>query len=153
MDFWSKQSAINYRVIRYAEVLLLYAESLNETGQPQAALSLLNQIRERARTTPTVDPQRISCAFPLASPDILLPDITTTNKDQLRKAIWHEERVELAIEGHRRNMLLRTGQFIERMNSAKAYVPVNVKPYQQVLPIPIDEIRLSNNILTQNPGY
>ena len=53
---------INYRYLRYAEVLLLYAESLNEVNQLAAALNLLNQVRARARNTPAIDPQRISCA-------------------------------------------------------------------------------------------
>ncbi|MFN8254484.1 MAG: RagB/SusD family nutrient uptake outer membrane protein [Bacteroidales bacterium] len=147
------QWAINYRILRYAEVLLLYAESLNETDQPNAALSLLNQVRARARITPAADPQRISCVRDLSYTGELLPDVTTTDKTQLREAIWHEQRVELAIEGHRRNMLLRIGQFKERMETAKAYAEVTLEPYHNLLPIPMDEIRLSNNVLTQNPGY
>lgn len=144
---------INYRYMRYAEVLLLYAESLNENNKPDSALILVNQVRARARNTPSTDPQRISCAFNLPHPDNLLPDITTTDQNQLREKIWHEQRVELAIEGHRRNMLLRTGQFKDRMETAKAYANVTIEPYQWLLPIPLGEIEVSNNVLTQNPGY
>ena len=83
----------------------------------------------------------------------MLPDVTTIDQSQLRQAIWHEQRVELAIEGHRRNMLLRTGQFKVRMETAKAYAGVTVAPYEWLLPIPQQEIELSNNVLIQNPGY
>lgn len=145
--------AINYRYMRYAEVLLLYAESLNEINKPDSALLLLNQVRARARNTPASDPQRISCAYDLSYAGTLLPDVTTTDQTQLRNAIWHEQRVELAIEGHRRNMLLRTKQFKERMEKAKEYAGVTVEPHELLLPIPQQEIVLSNNILIQNSGY
>jgi hypothetical protein len=82
-----------------------------------------------------------------------LPDITTNNQSDLRKAIWHEQRVELAVEAKRRNMLLRIGQFKERMETAKAYAGVTVEPYELLLPIPQQEIELSNHVLVQTPGY
>jgi tetratricopeptide (TPR) repeat protein len=145
--------AMNYRYMRYAEVLLLFAESLNEVNKPDSALILLNNVRARARNTPTADPQRISCIYDLSHSGPLLPDVTTIDQSQLRQAIWHEQRVELAIEGHRRNMLLRTGQFKVRMETAKAYAGVTVAPYEWLLPIPQQEIELSNNVLIQNPGY
>jgi tetratricopeptide (TPR) repeat protein len=144
---------INYRYMRYAEVLLLYAESLNEVNKPDSARMLVNMVRNRARDTPSTDPQRISCAYSLSHPTELLPDVTTSNQSDLRQAIWHEQRVELAIEGHRRNILLRTGRFKERMEAAKAYEGVIVEPYELLLPIPQQEIELSNGDLTQNPGY
>jgi hypothetical protein len=151
VNWW--EYAYNYRYLRYAEVLLLYAESLNEVSKPDSAKLLLNMVRARARNTLTTDPQRISCAFSLPHPDPLLPDVTTADQDELRKAIWHEQRVELAIEGHRRNMLLRIGQFKERMETAKAYAGVTVEPFELLLPIPQQEIILSQGLLTQNPGY
>jgi starch-binding outer membrane protein, SusD/RagB family len=143
----------NCRYMRYAEVLLLYAESLNEANKSGDALYYLNKVRARARNTPTTDPQRISCAYNLSYAGTLLPDVTTTDQTILRQAIWHEQRVELALEGQRRHTLLRTGRFINRMNSAKAYAGVAVQPYQLLLPIPASEIELSNHVLTQNPGY
>jgi hypothetical protein len=144
---------INYRYIRYAEVLLLYAESLNETYRPDLALPLLNMVRARARNTPTTDPQRISCACDLSHPGELLPDVTTTNQSELREAIWHEQRIELAIEGHRHNMLLRIGKFKERMEAAKGAKGCTVEPHELLMPIPQEEIELANYVLTQNPGY
>jgi hypothetical protein len=144
---------INYRYLRYAEVLLLYAESLNEVNQLAAALNLLNQVRARARNTPAIDPQRISCAYDLSYTGSLLPDVTITDQSELRNAIWHEQRVELAIEGQRRASLLRTKRFAERMDQAKAYAGVSVEPYELLLPIPQSEIELSNHVIEQNPGY
>jgi hypothetical protein len=144
---------INYRYMRYAEVLLLYAESLNEVNKPDSALMLVNMVRARARNTPATDPQRLSCAYPLLHTGELLPDVTTTNQSELREVIWHEQRVELAMEGRRRNTLLRTGRFKERMEAAKAYAGVIVEPHELLLPIPQTEIELSNGVLTQNPGY
>ena len=151
LNFWEYD--INYRYMRYSEVLLLYAESLNKISKPDSARMLLNMVRERARNTPTTDPQRISCAYLLPHPADLLPDVTTNDQTQLRQAIWREQRVELAIEGHRRNILLRTDRFKERMETAKKYAGVKVEPYELLLPIPQQEIELSNNVLTQNPGY
>jgi hypothetical protein len=143
----------NWRYMRYAEVLLLYSESLNEVNKPDSARLFLNMVRERARNTPTIDPQRVSCARDLSHSGPLLPDVTTSNKSDLRNVIWHEQRVEFAIEGHRRNMLLRIRQFKECMEAAKGDEGCKVEPYELLLPIPKREIELSNNVLIQNPGY
>lgn len=151
LNFWEWD--YNYRYMRYAEVLLLYAESLNRVNKRDSARMLVNMVRKRARETQTTDPDRISCAYPLPHPANLLPDITVDNQSELEKAIWHEQRVELAMEGHRRNMLMRMGQFKERMETAKAYAGVTVDPHELLFPIPAIEIELSNYVLTQNPGY
>ncbi len=143
----------NYRYMRYAEVLLLYAESLNELNKPDSALLLLNQVRARARSTPVVDKQRISCAHDLSHSGELLPDVTTRDQSILREAIWHEQRVELAIEGHRRNMLMRMNRFKERMEASKGEMGCSVEPYELLLPLPQQEIELADGMLTQNPGY
>lgn len=144
---------INYRYMRYSEVLLLYAESLNETNKPDSARMFVNMIRKRARETRVTDPQRISCAHDLTHAGETLPDITTNDRDALREAIWHEQRVELAMEGHRRNMLLRTKQFKVQMEKAKGDKGCTVEDYEWLLPIPYAEIQVSNYVLTQNPGY
>lgn len=143
----------NYRYMRYAEVLLLYAESLNELNKPDSALLLLKQVRARARSTPVVDKQRISCAHDLSHSGELLPDVTTRDQSILREAIWHEQRVELAIEGHRRNMLMRMNRFKERMEASKGEMGCSVEPYELLLPLPQQEIELADGMLTQNPGY
>lgn len=143
--------ARNVKYLRYAEVLLLYAEALNETGQSAAALPYLNLVRERARNTPIDDPERIGTIFDLSYTGELLPDVTTTDQTELRKAIYHEQRVELAEEGHRREYLLRTGRFLERMNEAKNLSLTDEK--WLVMPIPHDDILKSEGVLVQHPGY
>jgi len=143
----------NWRYCRYAEVLLFYAEALNEAGQPDQARVFLNMIRERARNTPTTDPQRISCAWDLSYTGELLPDVTTNDQALLREAIYHEQRVELGMEGHRRWILLRTERFKEAMERAKASLGCSVEDHEWLLPIPQTDIVFSNNVIVQNPGY
>jgi hypothetical protein len=151
LGYWEWE--YNYRYMRYAEVLLLYAEALNEVNKADSAKMLVNMVRARARNTLTTDPQRISCSWDLSHNGPLLPEVTTSDKVELRNAIWHELRVELAIEGHRRNMLLRTGQFKLRMETAKRDEGCTVEDYEWLLPIPKKEVELSNGMLIQNPGY
>jgi starch-binding outer membrane protein, SusD/RagB family len=122
----------NRRVIRYAEVLLIAAEALNENNNPSQALVYLNQVRQRARE----------------GNNTILPDITNTNKDQLRDIILQERRVELAMEGHRFWDLVRT-------RKAEAVLgPLGfVKGKHELLPIPQTEIDLTQGALEQNPGW
>ncbi|MEO8174981.1 MAG: RagB/SusD family nutrient uptake outer membrane protein, partial [Sediminibacterium sp.] len=138
-------------IIRYAEVVLLYAESLNENGKATEALIWINKVRQRARTTASKDPQRVSTAFDLSYIGTLLPDVITTDKTTLRNAIWHEERVELAMEGHRREYLVRTGRLNQRMAAAKNIAVLDDK--YTLLPIPQSEIDVSNGQIKQNDGY
>lgn len=49
-------SGLNFRVIRYADVLLLQAEALNELGQTTAAVPLVNQVRQRVGLAPSAPP-------------------------------------------------------------------------------------------------
>lgn len=155
-DVW--MISYNIRMIRYADVLLLYAEALNENGKPQEALHYLNMIRQRARNTSPMDPRKDMQAYVPPTTSASLPDITTTNKDELRRAIWHERRVELAMEGWRRDDLMRQHRFGEVMRAyAAKYNVQKGRAFDDnrdyLLPIPQGEIDKSNNILTQNPGY
>jgi hypothetical protein len=100
------QGDLNYEAIRYSEVLLIQAEALNESGQSAAALAPLNEVRKRARESYLYDD---SLAGTGTVPDGLLPDVTTTNQSQLRDAIRHERRVELALEFHRFYDIIRYG--------------------------------------------
>ncbi len=122
----------NRILLRYADVLLMAAEALNENGQPAQALEYLNQVRARARGGAT---------------DVL-PDLTTTDPATLRQAIWNERRAELALEEHRFFDLVRTGQ------AATVLAPLGFKANKhELLPIPQGEIDISEGTLTQNPGY
>ncbi|NML66248.1 RagB/SusD family nutrient uptake outer membrane protein [Hymenobacter sp. RP-2-7] len=98
---------LNFQAIRYAEVLLIQAEALNENGQGTAALVPLNQVRKRARESYLYD-----TSLPKAGtvPTGLLPDITTTDQSTLRDAIRRERRSELATEFQRFFDLIRYGQ-------------------------------------------
>lgn len=117
------------------------------------ALFLVNMIRERARNTPVDDPERMSTAWDLSYSGELLPDISTRNKEQLREAIYHEQRVELAMEGHRRWILLRTDHFKTAMENAKGAIGCSVEDHEWLLPIPDPEVELSNGKIEQNRGY
>jgi hypothetical protein len=122
----------NRRVLRYADILLVAAESLNETGNSADALEYLNMVRQRARD---------------GNPNIL-PDIVTTDQDELRDAIIRERRSELALEGHRFFDLVRTGRALEVLG------PLGFEEGKhELLPIPQTEIDLSQGVLIQNPGW
>lgn len=124
----------NIRILRYAEVLLIAAEAMNENGKAQQALTYLNAVRARARGTRRN----------------ILPDVTITEKDALRQRIWQERRSELAMEQQRWFDLLRTGQAEARM---KALGKNFIKGKHELFPIPQTEIDLGGGNLTQNPGY
>lgn len=122
----------NRRLIRYADVLLMAAEALNENNKPGEALVYLNEVRLRARQ----------------GDDAILPDVTTTDKDELRSVILLERRRELAMEGHRFWDLVRTGR------AAQVLGPLGfVAGKHELLPIPQNEIDLSQGALTQNPNW
>jgi tetratricopeptide (TPR) repeat protein len=155
-DFW--MHPYNIRIIRYADVLLLYAEALNENGKASQALLYLNQIRQRARQTSPVDPRRSAQAYTPPTTDNTLPDITDTEKNALRELIRKERRCELAMEGWRRDDLLRWkdfGQVIRsyasKYNTAKGANFKDQRDY--LLPIPQGEIDKTHELLTQNTGY
>ena len=77
-----------------------------------------------------------------------LPDVTTTDQATLRNAIWHERRVELAMEFDRYFDVIRQGR------GAQVFGPKGFKAGKnEVWPIPQNEIDLSAGVLTQNPGY
>lgn len=124
----------NIRILRYADVLLIAAEAANENGKSAQALVYLNQIRKRAR----------------GANFTILPDITITDQDELRKIIWHERRIELAMEQHRWFDLLRQGRAAEVMQAlGKSFV----ENKHELFPIPQGEIDLSGGTLIQNQGY
>lgn len=122
----------NRRIIRYADVLLMAAEALNENNKPGDALVYLNKVRQRARE---------------GNPEIL-PDITETGKDQLRDIILNERRHELALEGHRFWDLIRTGKAVTVLG------PLGfMAGKHELLPVPQTEIDISQGTLLQNPNW
>ncbi|MBK7732516.1 MAG: RagB/SusD family nutrient uptake outer membrane protein [Bacteroidales bacterium] len=122
----------NRRLIRYADVLLMAAEALNENDKPGDALPLLNEVRERAR----------------GGNGSILPDVTVTEKNALRNAILEERRHELALEGHRFWDLVRTGR------AAIVLGPLGFQTGKhELLPIHQNEIDISQGSLQQNPNW
>ena len=131
---YTNDSDLNFPVLRYAEVLLLYAEALNEVSPADAkAVAALNQVRKRAK----------------------LADTPAKTQAALRTAIWQERRSELVNESNRYSDLVRTGRLVERVKAAKTTgVPNAAKPTEtnNLMPIPQRELDANPN-LTQNPGY
>ncbi|NNU33275.1 RagB/SusD family nutrient uptake outer membrane protein [Mucilaginibacter sp. S1162] len=121
-------------VIRYADVLLMYAEAVNEMSGPTTeAYNAINQVRTRARNgVATANPQNLG----------------GLTQDQFRDAVLKERSWELCFEGHRRWDLLRTGKYLSTLQAAG--IPVQQK--NLLYPIPQNE-RDVNSALTQNLGY
>lgn len=124
-------SGRNFPVLRYADVLLMYAEAKNEIsgpggGQQYSALWALNKVRERAG----------------------LSAITNTGKSALREAIWLERARELCFEGHRWFDLVRTNRLVEVVGATGK----TVSDRHTLFPIPQREMGV-NRELVQNPGY
>ena len=116
----------NKRIIRYADVLLLAAEALNENNKTTLALVHLNKVRQRAGLLPFAD----------------------TDKVILRQKIADERRAELAMEGNRFWDLIRSGK------AASVLGPLGFKVGKhELFPIPQSEIDLSEKTLQQNPNW
>ncbi len=98
---------LDYVAIRFADVLLWYAEALNESGHTAEALVPLNRVRKRARESYLNDSSLVGYPY---IPAGLLPDITSLVQSDVRKAIQHERRVELGFEFHRFFDLIRWGK-------------------------------------------
>lgn len=161
------QTDWSYYYIRYADVLLMYAECLIETGgDKQLAVDLINQVRHRAFvTSSTSDSFAKFRKFNVASDQRVTEDVFNAKyrvkvSDDLRKAVRHERRVELACEGRRFTDLLRWGTFISTMKAfsqtpegknsgAGSLMSENTWPY----PIPQNEIDFVGGSLVQNPNY
>ncbi|CAA9246975.1 MAG: Cell surface glycan-binding lipoprotein, utilization system for glycans and polysaccharides (PUL), SusD family [uncultured Cytophagales bacterium] len=137
-------SGINIRVMRYAEVLLLYAEALNETDGPAAALPYLNQVRERVDMPPYPTP-----GFPAAS------------KDDVFRILMHERMVELGGEQKRWLDLVRwddngkidLNAYIRNAPQESLRRPNFNKQVHKLLPIPQSELDINPNLRPQNDGY
>ncbi len=130
-------SANDYPVIRYADVLLMYAEAENELGNSGEALTYLNTIRKRARWDGTEERSAV-------------PDYTSLSQDEFRAAVLKERRMEFVAEGQRWFDLARTKTLQTLVPVAKPGIVPGEKNY--LFPIPQREIDLNPN-LKQNNGY
>ena len=127
------QSGVNYPVLRYADVLLEYAEVKNElNGSPTSdAYAAINQVRTRANV-------------PSLTPGL--------NQSDFRDSVFLERRKEFIQEGHRWFDLTRRGgtALVDALHKFPAKSAASSK--NNLFPIPLVEIQL-NPKLTQNPGY
>lgn len=166
----------NIIVLRYADVLLIHAEAAYNTGKEAEARQYLNMVRERARKSSyckgyvSGDPD--GYVMPVSTPNV--PNVTSSGTS-LQEAIWHERRLEFAMESNRMWDLIRTGNLVDAVSKVKdtdrigagtndevrhAGIAENIKKhaltgkdgkYIPVLPIPLNEVQSWG--LQQNPNY
>jgi hypothetical protein len=103
----NNDGALNYTYFRYADILLMKAEALNELNRTNEALIPLNAVRKRARESYLYDSDLPGAG---TIPINLLPDVTDNDQQAVRLAIRHERRVELGFEFHRFFDLMRYGK-------------------------------------------
>lgn len=123
---------VNYIALRYADVLLMYAEALNELDKTDDAYTYINKVRERAG----------------------LNDLSGLSKEQFRTAMEKERRVEFLCEGQRWFDLVRTGRAITVIDDyfKNNGLSFSVTQNELLMPIPQRETDINPN-LKQNPGY
>ena len=137
-DDWAN----NLPVIRYTDVLMMYAEALNEQAYSAngEAMNILNRVRARAGLEPKTPEQLY-------------------DQETFREALRAERRVEFAFEGYRWHDLLRWGNAMQVMlihfkfgDNAGRY---SMAEHNKLFPIPYSEILRYNNpeVMWQNPGY
>lgn len=147
-------TSMNTPVIRYADVLLWKAEALIELNQLGEALTIINQIRERAaNSTGRLNNASIYNIGSYAG---------FASQDEAREALRFERKLELGLEGHRFFDLVRWGIAKETLD---AYLAVEstreqylleanfVQGRDEFMPIPQGQINLSGGLYQQNPGY
>lgn len=123
----------SFPYLRFSDILLVYAEALNEAGNgPTAdAYTALNRVRSRAGLVP----------------------LAGLNRAQFKDAVLQERRLELCWEGNRWFDLVRTGRLLEAVKSENSFGRnAIIQATNQLFPIPQRE-RDINPSLTQNPGY
>ena len=132
----SGDSEDNWPVLRYADVLLMYAEALNETGKTAEALPFLNRIRTRAGLAAKTSAEAGTQAA-------------------MRLALEQERRVELAFEGHRWFDLVRTGRALDVLKAKATAIGIktNLTENNLIFPIPQSQIDINSSKIKQNTGY
>lgn len=125
-EFTADKSSQDFRVIRYADVLLMYAEALNELGNSTDAHEYLNMVRNRAG----------------------LDDLAGLSQEAFRVSVLEERRLEFAAEGQRWFDLARTGTLEALVALAKPGVTPQPKHY--LFPIPQRERDVNPNLPQNN---
>lgn len=120
----------NFVVYRYADVLLMKAEALNEQGQTAQAADVLNIVRQRAG----------------------LANVANLTQEAMREKIIHERRIELAFEGHRWFDMIRVQGGDYAVGYLHSIGKTQATRERLLFPIPQTEMD-ANSLMTQNPGY
>lgn len=128
-----------YPLLRYADIMLIYAEASNEVNGPNAtALKALNDVRTRSNATA----KQLS---------------TLNTKALFRSAVVEERAMELATEADRRWDLIRWGIYLGAMNSVGGVDECNVSKVREnkhlLYPLPQDEVLTNKAITENNPGW
>lgn len=131
----------NRRMIRFVEVVLMYAEALNECGDRENALTQLNKCKTQVNTINNSSKLYVAGGY-----------------GYLRDQIWLERRMELAYERDRFFDIVRQGRAAEVLHTFGRSRPNSrglsfVKGKNELFPIPQTEIDVSNGVVEQNPGY
>ncbi|WET01990.1 RagB/SusD family nutrient uptake outer membrane protein [Flavobacterium sp. YJ01] len=131
--------AINFPVIRYADILLSLAEAINEQSGPTAeSYELINQVRRRA------------FGKAITTPDVTV-DLVGLNQTTFRAAIQEERKKEFVQEGQRWFDLVRWGTLVTEVKKVTAKNSVSER--NNLYPIPQSERNINPDGLPQNPGY
>jgi len=128
-------ASLNFKVLRYADILLMYAEALNEQGNPGTAKQFVYQVCARAGVA----------ALPAGQTQV-----------EMRDAILHERLLEFGMESQRwldlERQNLLTASYLPTLISHDAEFQFFTAGKSELLPIPQAEINLNPNV-TQNPNW
>ena len=158
---WPYVNAMNYYIIRYAEVILWRAEAAVELNKLEEARTLVNQIRERAKNSTyvkTLDGTADAAPYVIATYDAPWTDVAAA-----RAAVRTETRLELAMEGHRFFNLVRWGVADKVINEYLAVEKIRrthltnanfVKGKNEYFPIPQEYVdNTKDKEVVQNANY
>lgn len=146
-------SPLNFCFLRYADVLLLKAEACVEKSDLSRALTLVNEVREKAKRSIDMSYQPVDLD-PVQANYKVEPYPSFTSQDMARQAVRMERRLELAMEGHRWFDLVRWGEAVQVMNAFFAseaafhayYTDANMTEDELFLPTPYEEVLNSNGL-------
>lgn len=126
----SNNDRTNYIFLRFADVLLMHSEALNQVNPADPAkYTGINRVRAR----------------------VSLPDLSgLPSKEAFQDALFNERQWELCFEGQRRYDLIRMGKLVPVMT---ALGKTNIRDFHKFYPVPQTEIDLNSNLLPQNTGY
>ena len=144
---------LNWPFLRYAEVLLLKAEASVEKNDLTTALTLVNEVREKAKRS--IDLTYVPSELDATKANYKVePYASFASQEQARQAVRMERRLELALEGHRWFDLVRWGIAVQTMNDFFAseaafhayYTDANMTEEELFFPTPYEEVINSNGL-------